>query len=305
MISLFSILQSDRKKFNNLLEKAELNRQHENYKDSQFYLSKALQIAESNNSIDISEYDEGYIYNAWLCENNKDFNGAVHNLEKAVRANDSFQCYCLELAIFKSNINDYEGAIKELNLFCKQRLLYRKVKFNCISDLFDNNDIDNLFAGNGTKKGLHLSIYNDYDSALLAIAFYLSGIFNSEIEDYKNASTDYSTSLAFIGLWDDNIFNKKIQSEYVEIYKFRALTGLGKTLYKLKNYRKAISTYNEIIEKFEQNKCAEIYYNRGLARIAINSTKGAVEDFILTLEIDPQNVSAKTSLEDAKRKTDE
>ena len=66
MSKLFSLFASDRKKFNNWIEKAEEYRKSENFHDSLLCFDRALEVAEKNNDIDTSEYEIVYLYRAWL-----------------------------------------------------------------------------------------------------------------------------------------------------------------------------------------------------------------------------------------------
>ena len=78
-----------------------------------------------------------------------------------------------------------------------------------------------------------------------------------------------------------------------------AMLSLGQTQIELKNYRKAISTFNDIIEKFKQINYEEVFFNRAIARLNIANYKGAIEDFTKTIEINPTHDLAKNNLVEA------
>ena len=299
MSKLFSLFASDRKKFNNWIEKAEEYRKSENFHDSLLCFDRALEVAEKNNDIDTSEYEIVYLYRAWLNEEIGNFAQAANDIEKSIQLNDKYEVYLLEFAIFKAKSDDYSAAIKALNKFTKDVLLFREVHFNCISELFLNNNLSELFMGDGKFTKTQLFVFNDYDSALICIAYYLRGTYKSKLGNKKGAADDFFSSIAYNSLWKENAFLKKEQEVFIESYKFMAMLSLGQTQIELKNYRKAISTFNDIIEKFKQINYEEVFFNRAIARLNIANYKGAIEDFTKTIEINPTHDLAKKNLVEA------
>ena len=153
--------------------------------------------------------------------------------------------------------------------------------------------------GDGKFTKTQLFVFNDYDSALICIAYYLRGTYKSKLGNKKGAADDFFSSIAYNSLWKENAFLKKEQEVFIESYKFMAMLSLGQTQIELKNYRKAISTFNDIIEKFKQINYEEVFFNRAIARLNIANYKGAIEDFTKTIEINPTHDLAKKNLVEA------
>lgn len=314
-------------KENNLLkyiEKAELYLSCGKYKESMKFFNKSLEIIESESSIDPFKYAILYIKRAWLEENIEDYVGAIKDIEKAASIYPKLENYYLELAIFKTRIQDYKGAIELLDSFTKNVLLSRDVKFKCLSKLIDNQ----VFVGDGsftldkTHAVLHnnlvsilfdkpsdiffkerkMDLYQDYDQSLHFIAHLLNADLKIITNDKEGAISNYEQAISTLWYWDKYCTINEHQLKYIASARLFTLTKLAQLEFQMGKYQNAILTYNKIIDQYSIIECKNTLFNRGIAKLAIANFKSALVDFMKVNEIDPNYPNIQIRISEAKTK---
>lgn len=147
--------------------------------------------------------------------------------------------------------------------------------------LLAQNAQESLQKGNEKlKKGDYNGAIAEYNEAIkenpnMSEAYQKRGKSRRMIGNLNGAMEDYNTALRV---------NANSMNSYL---------GRAQTFFKSGNFEAAIRDYNIFISQNPSSKhLADIYYNRGLAKIKLKDYEGALEDFNQVLKIQENDVKA-------------
>lgn len=152
----------------------------------------------------------------------------------------------------------------------------------------DSNDAYAYYGSGMANHGLgkfHEAL-SDMDIAiqldtLLFNAYYIRGRIKGSLGLYREAKEDFNNAI-------------KVNPDFTEAYLYSAIAenALGKHDQSIRGLIKVVKTYSQMID---ENKNYKDYYNRGLAKYYIGDIRGAINDYDISIEINPR--SAETYLQ--------
>ncbi|ABM79602.1 Hypothetical protein P9303_28721 [Prochlorococcus marinus str. MIT 9303] len=205
----------------------------------------------------------GYFLRAYAKDALNDYQGAISDLNKALEINPQYAPAYENRGNAKKKLKDYQGAITDYN---------KAIEINPQHTGPFNN------RGN-TKKQLkdYQGAIADYNKAIEldpqhAYGYYNRGLAKKNLGDYQGAIADYNKAIT-------------INPQHADAFNNRgnAKDGLGDT-------QGAISDYNKAIELDPQHTLA--YNNRGSSKSDLKDYQGAIPDYNKAIEINPQYADA-------------
>lgn len=279
---------------------------------------------ETTKELNINKGAYHYINLSQLKYNEKDYQGALSDLNKSIELNPQLFLTYYNRANVNLKLNNLNESIadcnKTLEIIPNFVLAYNvrgiakmklKEQFGALQDFNKSIEIDKDFASAYNSRGLVKAALEDIDGAINDInkaiqiepkneVFYISrggiNFFNGNKEegcqDFQKAKD--------LGFSDaQTLINKfcNYSQTAIEYYE----SGIIKQ--NNKNYEGAISDYNKAIDI--DPKFVKAYNNRGIAKSDLNDFKGAISDYTKAIEIEPNDIFAycnrglaKTKLKD-------
>ena len=188
--------------------------------------------------------------------------GAITDYSQAIKFNSRFTTAYSNRGGAKNNIGDYKGAVADLDHALEIDPQY--------ADAYVNRG--NAKHGMGDYKGA----IADHDRAIEINP--RAGVYNNRghvkhsMGDYEGAIADYNQAL-------------EINPKFVSAY-----TNRGATKDSMGDYEGAIADYNQALEI--DSKLADAYINRGTAKNSMGDHEGAIADYNQALEINPKLADA-------------
>jgi tetratricopeptide (TPR) repeat protein len=220
----------------------------------------------------------------------KDYQGAIANLNQAIKINPNDNKAYINRGLARSELGDKQGAITDYNQAIKINPNYVEAYFNrgvaryklgdkqgAITDYNQAIKINpNLAQAYNNRANARIDLGDkqgaiaDYNQAIkinpnYAEAYYNRGNTRDDLGDKQGAIADYSQAI-------------KINPNYAQAYYNR-----GFSRYQLGDKQGAISDYTQAI-KLNQND-AEAYYNRGAVRSELGDKQGAITDLQKAAEL--------------------
>ena len=193
----------------------------------------------------------------------KDYQGALANLNKHIKENPRESIGYNHRGIVKDELNDYEGAIKDYNKALQLNPKNILVFFN--RAIAKKRSKDYKGAINDLNKVIVLDPKDEK-------AFFQRGFVKSELKEYKEAIIDYNKALQL---------NPKNEI---------ALFQRGFVKSKLKDYEGAIKDFNKVIQMDPKDK--EAFYNRAIMKYQLYDDQGAMNDYNKAIKLDSKHISA-------------
>jgi tetratricopeptide (TPR) repeat protein/S1-C subfamily serine protease len=251
----------------------------------------AAAISIYDNLINTSQ-PEAYAYNnrGLIKIQSKDFQGAISDFNRAIEINPKFAFAYVTRSAAKLGLKDVQGAIFDCNRaieinpnFVQAYLLRATIKvalrdFNGL--IADSNKVIKL----SNLEGLNQSF--DPKTNILAIAYSFRGIAKGELQDLNGANDDFNKAI-------------KINSNFIMAYVIRSTARL-----KIKDFKGVIDDSNRAIELNEAadsnpdifgadpDLLAQAYSNRGVAKGALDDSKGGIIDCDRAIKISPNFAQA-------------
>ena len=181
---------------------------------------------------------------------NKDYEGAIEEYNKAIKVDSTYFNAYYNRALAEIQLKHFDEAFADLN-----KTIYLNSKK--IEAYNDRGNV-RLKMKDTTGALLDYNIAINIDSKFPS-SYYNIGNLNLNKKDYNEAIFQYSKAI-------------ELNNKFIDAFLNR---GIAK--YFLKDFQGSINDYNKVIELNE--KYAIVYKNRGLSKIAIKDNDGACNDF--------------------------
>ncbi len=209
-------------------------------------------------SLDLSRTAPGYFYRAFAKDALKDYNGAVEDLNEAIKIDNNQFAYYFNRGVSKDHLEDHKGAISD----------YKKsIEFNP-----DNEVIYFKLGDSKFKIGDFKASINDFTRAIeikpnYGYAFRKRGAAKGNIDDIFGAIVDFSSAI-------------RIEPND---YKAYAMRGDAKEL--IEDFNGSINDTSKAISINPNYSYS--YRIRGLSKRRLGENKKAILDFTSAIENDP------------------
>ena len=209
-------------------------------------------------SLELSESSPGYFYRAFAKDALKDYNGAIKDLDAAIKIDSNQFAYYFNRGIAKGLNEDHKAAISDFN---------KSIEFNSDNELIYSKLGDSKF-----KIGDFKGSIDDFSLAIeikpnYGYAFRRRGAAKGNIDDIFGSIVDFSSAIRI----DPND------------YKAYAMRGDSKEL--IEDYLGSIDDATKAISI--NPKYAYSYRIRGLSNRRIGENKKAISDFTYAIDYDP------------------
>jgi len=197
---------------------------------------------------------------------NKDYEGAIEEYNKAIKVDSTYYNAYYNRALAEINLQFFDKAFSDLS----KTIYLNSKKYDAYNYRGNVRLIMKDTSGALLDYNIAINLNPKYPST-----YYNLGNLNLNKKDYNEAIFQYSKAIDLNNKFIDAFLNRGIAKYY------------------LKDFQGSINDYNKVIELNE--KYAIVYKNRGLSKIAINDKDGACNDFskAVTLGLESANYQIK------------
>lgn len=230
-------------------------------------------LANVNRAIELDPADpEKYRFRGDVYINRREYNKALADFSKALRLNPKFAPALLARGKMLHQLGKDSDALQDFQEYLN----------------YNPDDVVALTDRAGSRQAL-----KDYDAAMQDLSRALE-VSPDYVPAYVTRSALYSEMGQLKKAYMDSLKATQLSPE-----NYVAYNNLGYISYQLKDYATARLNLDKMLEL--NPNFAEGYASRGDVRFDTGDVKGSIEDFETALKLDPQNVSALTGLDFAKK----
>jgi len=256
-------------------------------------------IDESSGSFELFATKEGnkYSVSSISLEKFDEFARKTSSLEYSIEKTEK---RLEDLRSGKFLVDDGEGgkrkATKEEIMIFESTLIDQKNQLSLLNEDFDsaiertedfmNRLRDEQLSGSELEKNIKLSLAELYKNRYTSFDRNVIPFYESEKLEYEKALQDYDKSLELY----TELKNTAAKEDNPQLYADASL-GLADLYVQQNNPEKAIAEYSQLISKSEDNPFiqSKAIEGRGIVNLKQGDVKEALQDFALSLEIDPEN----------------